>query len=132
MSLALLPVFAPIIVSPLLFVFSGKWRRIMLILYLCGLFAVAIHILSNPELGSVSLLTSTFGGSNGIAPLFFSGHPIGKIAAFGFLFVGAFALFYGLDVLKTSEQAVSLVAIGSALGIALAGNFPNGMPTKKQ
>jgi multicomponent Na+:H+ antiporter subunit D len=121
--LALLPVFAPIVVSPLLLVLSGRWRRIMLIFYLCGLFAVAVHILSGAELGSVSLLTSTFEGSNGIAPLFFSEHPYGKIAAFGFLFVGAFALLYGLDVLKSSEQAVSLVAIGSAAGIALAGNF---------
>lgn len=123
LSLALLPVFAPIVVSPLLFVLSDRWRRIMLVLYLCGLFAVAIHILSSIELGSVSLLTSTFGGSNGIAPLFFSEHPYGKIAAFGFLFVGAFALLYGLHVLKPGELAVSLVAIGGAIGVALAGNF---------
>jgi multicomponent Na+:H+ antiporter subunit D len=95
----------------------------MLLLYICGMFAVAFYILSGAELGSASLFTSTFAEGGGMAPLFFSEHAYGKIAAFGFLFVGAFALLYGLDAAKTSEQAVSLVAIGSAVGVALAGNF---------
>ncbi len=85
----------------------------MLILYLCGMLAIAFYILSGAELGSASFFTSTFAEGSGMAPLFFSEHAYGKIAAFGFLFVGAFALLYGLDVSKASEQAVSL-----------AGNFP--------
>ncbi len=123
MGLALLPVFAPIIVSPALFFLSGRRRRAMLILYICGMLAVSFYILTGAELGSASLFTSTFAEGSGMAPLYFLGHAYGKIAAFGFLFVGAFALLYGLDVGKASEQAVSLVAIGSAVGVALAGNF---------
>ncbi len=120
---ALLPVFAPVIVSPVLLVLSGRWRRLLLIFYLCGMFAISVYLLSGAELGSISLLTSTFAEGSGMAPLYFSEHSYGKIAAFGFIFVGALVLLYGLDVLKPGEQAVSLVAIGSSVGVALAGNF---------
>ncbi|MDO9535808.1 MAG: proton-conducting transporter membrane subunit [Bacillota bacterium] len=122
-SLALLPVIAPLIVSPVLLFISDRWRRTLLFVYLLGMILVAVYILSGAELGSLSLLTSTFGDGSGMAPLFFSEHPYGKIAAFGFILVGAFALLYGLEVAKPSEQAVSVAAIGSAVGIAFSGNF---------
>ncbi len=122
-NLALLPVFAPIIASPALLVLSDRGRQSLMLAYVGGMIAVAIYILTAGELGSVFLLTSTFAEDSGMAPLFFSEHPYGKIAAFGFILVGAFALLYGLQVARAGEQAVALVAIGSAVGIAFAGNF---------
>ncbi len=122
-NLALIPVFAPIIAAPALLALSDSWRKSLMLAYVAGMIAVAIYILSAGELGSVFLLTSTFAEDSGLAPLFFSEHPYGRIAAFGFILVGSFALLYGLQVAKASEQAVSIIAIGSAVGIAFAGNF---------
>ncbi len=123
MNLVLLPVIAPFIVSPVLLFLSSWWRRLLLSLYLVLMILVAAYILSGVELGEVALFTSTFIQDTGMAPLYFAEHPYGKIAAFGFLLVGALALLYGLETLKASEQAVSLLAIGSAVGIAFSGNF---------
>ncbi len=123
MNLVLLPVIAPFVVSPLLLYLSARWRRILVLCYLAVMILVAVYILSGAELGEVVLFTSTFIQDSGMAPLYFAEHPYGKIAAFGFLLVGALALLYGLEVLKASEQAASILAIGSAAGIAFSGNF---------
>ncbi|MEW5920653.1 MAG: proton-conducting transporter membrane subunit [Bacillota bacterium] len=123
MGLILIPVFAPVVVSPLLLLLDTRRRRTLLFLYLAGMFGTALYILAGAELGSVSLMTSTFKEAAGMSPLYFAGHPYGKIAAFGFLLVGALALLYGLEVARASEQAAAIVAIGSAVGIAFAGNF---------
>ncbi len=70
------------------------------------------------ELGSYTLLSDLN------HTLFsFSDHPYSKIAGFGFLFIGAIGLLYGLDVSKPGEQAVLLGAIASALGVCFADNF---------
>lgn len=123
MNLVLLPVIAPFFASPALLYLSNRWRRLLLLLYMLMMILVAAYILSGVELGETAFFTTTFMQESGMAPLHFAEHPYGKIAAFGFLLVGALALLYGLDVAKASEQASALVAIGSAVGIAFSGNF---------
>ncbi|GEM_PF-566035 len=123
MNLVLLPVVAPFIISPLLLYLSTRARRLLVLLYLAVMILVAVYILSGVELGEMTLFTSTFIQDSGMAPLYFAEHPYGKIAAFGFLLVGALALLYGLEVMKASEQAISIMAMGAAVGIAFSGNF---------
>ncbi len=119
MSLIILPVAAPLLVSPALF--WKKGRRYCLVTLIAGMVLLAVNLASGPEWRSASYLTSL--EEIGLAPLYFTVHPYGKIAAFGFLLVGPMALLYGLAALKPSEQAVSLWALAAALGIVLAGNF---------
>ncbi len=123
MGLVVVPVLAPLVISPLLLLLDARWRRVLLFLYLAGMIGIAVYILTGAELGSVSLMTSTFKEASGMSPLYFVEHPYGKIAAFGFLLVGALALLYGLEVARASEQAAAILAIGSAVGIAFSGNF---------
>lgn len=124
MSLFLLAVFAPVIVSPLLFILSAKGRKIVMSIYIIGLLYLAFSLLSNPGLGSYTFFsTSLFQLESKLTLLSFSEHPYSIIAAFGFLFVGAIGLLYGLDVSKAGEQAIALGAIASAVGVAFADNF---------
>lgn len=123
MNLILIPVFAPALIAPLLLLLNTLWRRTILLAYLAGMAGIAIYLLSGAELGSVSLITSTFTDAAGMSPLYFAEHPYGRIAAFGFLFVGALSVLYGLEVARASEQAAAIIAVGSAVGIAFAGNF---------
>lgn len=123
MSLVLVPVFAPLLFSPLLLMLNKHWRRYVALLYLAIMAGTSLYILSGAELGSVSLITSTFTDAAGMSPLYFAEHPYGRIAAFGFLFVGALAMLYGLEVARASEQAAAIITIGSAVGISFAGNF---------
>ena len=123
MGLLLFAVFAPVFVAPALLLLSAQWRKYLLLAYLAGMFSLAVYILTGAELGTVSLMTSTFKEASGMSPLYFAEHPYGKIAAFGFLLVGSLALLYGLEVAKASEQAAAIVAMGSAVAIAFAGNF---------
>ena len=123
MGLMLLPVFAPVFMAPAILLLSSRWRKYLLLVYLLSMIGVALFILTGAELGTVSLMTSTFKEGVGMSPLYFAEHPYGKIAAFGFLLIGALALLYGLEVAKASEQAAAIIAIGSAVGIAFAGNF---------
>ncbi len=124
MSLFLLAVFAPVIVSPLLFILSAKGRKIVMSMYIVGLLYLAFSLLSSPGLGSYTFFsTSLFQLESNLTLLSFSEHPYSIIAAFGFLFVGAIGLLYGLDVSKAGEQAIALGAIASAVGVAFADNF---------
>lgn len=123
MGLILLAIFAPIIVAPALILLSRERRRYLMFVYLAGMVCVALLILSGREFGSVSLITSTFKDAAGMSPLAFAEHPYARIAAFGFLLVGALALLYGLDVSKGSEQAAAVVAVSSAVAIAFSANF---------
>lgn len=124
MKLFLLAVFAPVVVSPLIFFLSTKVRKIVMSLYILGLLSLAFLLLSGAELGSYTFFsTSAFQLESKLTLLSFSEHPYSIIAAFGFLFVGAIGLLFGLDVSKPSEQAISLAAIASAVGVSLADNF---------
>ncbi len=124
MKLFLLAVFAPVVVSPLIYFLSTKVRKIVMSLYILGLLSLAFLLLSGAELGSYTFFpTSAFQLESKLTLLSFSEHPYSIIAAFGFLFVGAIGLLFGLDVSKPSEQAISLAAIASAVGVSLADNF---------
>jgi multicomponent Na+:H+ antiporter subunit D len=118
LNLLLLSVVAPVIVFPAVLFLSQKWRRALMLTYIAGLLFLAFYLLSGVELGSYTLLLK-----NNLTLFSFSYHPYSKIAGFGFLFVGAIGLLYGLDVSKPGEQAVLLGAIGSAIGVCFADNF---------
>ncbi len=95
-----------------------------MLVYIAGLLFLAFYLLAGTKLGGyVAFADSAFQLETKLTLFSFSEHPYSKIAAFGFLFVGAIGLLYGLDVSKPSEQAVALVAVASALGVAFADNF---------
>lgn len=123
MNYLLMPVVAPVIVSPLLFTISTRWRRRLIFLYSLSLFAVSIYILAGTGSLNETLLDSNFLARSGLSLLTFTLHPYGKIAAFGFTLVGSFGLLYGLKLSTTAEQAVSIWAIAAAIGVSFAGNF---------
>lgn len=79
---------------------------------------VALFMLTGPELEAYS-----FPGEATLAPFSFEAHPYSRILVFGFMIVGAIALLYGLQVAKPSEQALSVAAIASAVGISFAADF---------
>jgi multicomponent Na+:H+ antiporter subunit D len=81
---------------------------------------LAFYNLSGVELNDLTLLSFP---DLGVDPLSFTAHPYARMAVFGFLFVGAIALLYGLQVADPKEQAVSLVAVASAVGIGFSANF---------
>lgn len=121
MNILLMSVIGPVIVSPALLFLSQRWRRALMLIYIAGLLFLAFYLLSGVELGSYS--STIFQIENKLTLFSFSEHPYSKIAGFGFLFVGAIGLLYGLDVSKPSEQAASLGALASALGVTFADNF---------
>ena len=94
MSLFLLAVFAPVIVSPLLFILSAKGRKIVMSIYIIGLLYLAFSLLSNPGLGSYTFFsTSLFQLESKLTLLSFSEHPYSIIAAFGFYSLALSACF---------------------------------------
>jgi multicomponent Na+:H+ antiporter subunit D len=109
------------IVAPFLPRSSDKVRRGVLILLLFLMVFLAFYNLSGVELHDYSVLPEL--EAMGLAPLAFTAHPYARMAVFGFLLVGALALLYGLQVAAPKEQAVSLVAIASAVGISFSANF---------
>ena len=124
MNILLLSVFAPVILFPVVSFLSQRWRRGFILAYIAGLLFLAFYLLSGAEFGSYTMLSdSAFQLKTNLTLFSFSEHPYSKIAGFGFLFVGAIGLLYGLDVSRTSEQAVSLGVIASAVGLCFADNF---------
>jgi multicomponent Na+:H+ antiporter subunit D len=124
MSILLLSVFAPVIISPAVLFLSQKWRRALMLIYIAGLLFLAFYLLAGAKLGSYTLFAdSAFQLKTNLTLFSFSEHPYSKIAGFGFLFVGGIGLLYGLDVSNPWEQAVSLAAIASAVGVCFADNF---------
>jgi formate hydrogenlyase subunit 3/multisubunit Na+/H+ antiporter MnhD subunit len=109
-----------LLAAPLLMFLSPKWRRPVFVAIL-SMFALAAYNLSGVSLGSASIL-SLF-KDIGLTPIELQDHPLSRIASFGFIFVGALSLLYGLDVAKPSEQATALVGIASATGIVFSANF---------
>ena len=110
-----------LIAAPLLLFLSPKWRRFLFLFAIFSMFALAAYNLSGVSLGSASIL-SLF-KDIGLTPIELQDHPLSRIASFGFIFVGALSLLYGLDVAKPSEQATALVGIASAIGIVFSANF---------
>ncbi len=109
------------VIAPFLPKVSEKLRRNVLVLMLCFMVLLAFYNLSGAELRDFTVLKSL--AEIGLAPLSFTAHPYARMAVFGFLFVGAIALLYGLQVADPREQAVSLVAVASAVGIGFSANF---------
>lgn len=96
----------------------------MVSLYTLLLFAAALHLLAGDGVLEATLFGSDFLARSGLSLLTFTLHPYGRIAAFGFTLVGGFGLLYGLKLTSAAEQAVSVWAVASAVGVSLAGNFP--------
>ena len=108
----------PIILVPGV-IFGPKIMRYILMLGVIGiLFFLAYYDLTEATLGSAVLF-----GDVVLAPVSFSEHEYSRIAVFGFTLVGAFALLYGLQLSRPSEQAVAVVAMASAVGIVFSDNF---------
>ncbi|MBT9172285.1 MAG: Na(+)/H(+) antiporter subunit D [Syntrophomonadaceae bacterium] len=120
-ELYLLFILISFVISPLLLFLTEKKRQSVLILLILLMVLLSFYNLSGARLREVSILHSL--GNIGLAPLSFAAHPYAGIAVFGFLLVGALALLYGLQVATPAEQAVSLVAVSSAVGIGFAANF---------
>lgn len=123
MNLLLIPVVAPVIITPFLFLGSPRWRRFLVLLYTLSLFAAAAYLLAGSGVLDETLLGSDYLADSGLSLLTFTLHPYGRIAAFGFTLVGAFGLLYGLKLTTASEQAVSIWAVASAVGVSFAGNY---------
>lgn len=120
-KLYLLFILSCFVIAPFLPRLSDKVRRGVLLLPLCLMAFLAFYNLTGAELGDYSVLKML--SDIGLAPLAFTAHPYGRMAVFGFLLVGALALLYGLQIAGAKEQAVSLVAVAGAVGIALSANF---------
>lgn len=123
MNFLLIPLVAPVIITPLLFLVSTKWRRFLVFLYTLILFAAALYLLAGDGVLNETLLGSDFLTRSGLSLLSFALHPYGRIVAFGFTLVGSFGLLYGLKLTTAAEQAVSIWAIAAAIGVSFAGNF---------
>jgi formate hydrogenlyase subunit 3/multisubunit Na+/H+ antiporter MnhD subunit len=121
MELYLFFILGVFVVAPFLPAVSEKTRRNVLVLMIGSMILLAFYNLSGVELNDFSVLTSL--EEIGMAPLSFTAHPYARMAVFGFLFVGAIALLYGLQVAEPKEQAVSLIAVASAVGIGFSANF---------
>lgn len=93
----------------------------MLVMMLSFMMFLAFYNLSGVELRDITMFT--FLAEVGLAPIAFTAHPYARMAVFGFLFVGALALLYGLQIADPREQAVSLIAVASAVGISFSANF---------
>ncbi len=99
--------------------FGPKILRYILMLGAVGvLLFLAYFDLTATTLGSTILF-----GDIVLASVSFSEHEYSRIAVFGFTLVGSFALLYGLQLSRPSEQAVALVALASAVGIVFSDNF---------
>lgn len=123
MNILLIPVVAPLILTPFLFMVPDRWRRFLTFLYTLSLFTAAVYLLVGNGLLDETLLGSDYLARSGLSLLNFALHPYGRIAAFGFTLVGAFGLLYGLKLTTASEQAVSIWAVAAAIGVSFAGNF---------
>ena len=121
MELYLLFIAGCFLAFPLVLLTSRKIRHLMLLAIICLMLLLAFYNLSGVELGEFTALPSL--EALGLAPLYFTAHPYARMAVFSFLFVGALALLYGLQVATPAEQAVSLLAVASAIGIGFAANF---------
>lgn len=104
-----------------IFFLSRVWRMRLLNAIIVAMVFLALYNLSGAELGSVSVLASLT--EVGMVPILFIAHPYARVVAFGILLVGSLVLLYGLEVADRKEQAVSLCALASALGVVFAGNF---------
>lgn len=124
MNYILLSVIAPVVISPaLLFLKSGR-RQLLLFMYLCGLVYLSFYLFADHTVTAFAFLSpSAIQQKLGMEILSFSMHPYSKIAGFGFLFVGAIGLLYGLHIARPIEQAISLFALASAVGVAFADNY---------
>ncbi len=100
-------------------VFPHKLRQILAFLFIGALLFLSYYNLSGVELGrAVLVIEEDIMGS-----FFFNEHPQSRIVAFGFTLVGALGLLYGVQLAKPAEQAISVLALVSAIGIVFSGNF---------
>ncbi len=89
-------------------------------LIIAALFFLAIIVLIN----SWGILDFTEGTHLQFGEiLVFSVHPYNQLMLFGFSFVGALALLFGLHILSRQEMGLSLWAVSSAMGVVLAESF---------
>ncbi len=108
----------PIVLAPGV-IFGPKILRYILMLGAIGvLLFLAFYDLTEATLGASVLF-----GDVVLAPLAFSEHDYSRITVFGFTLVGSFALLYGLQLSRASEQAAALVAVASAVGIVFSDNY---------
>ena len=124
MNYILLSVVAPVIVSPALCFLSAKRRQMLMSLYVIGLLFLSMYLFTDLEVATYALFSfSDMPNGTGMELLSFSMHPYSRIAGFGFLFVGSIGLLYGLQIAKPVEQAISIIALASAVGVAFADNY---------
>ena len=124
MNVLLLPVILPVVIAPILMFLQEKPRRVLLggCLFIVFLFSLAV-LTDNNFNGQVTLLNSDFQMDSGISYLTFALHPVGRVALFAFTFALSLGLLFGLQETKACEQAISLLALAGACGVALADNF---------
>ncbi len=123
MQTILLIVFTPLFLSPMIFVNDSRIRQFVSIVSVSILFYASYIILLNSDFKAFQLFTSFLQSNDGTALISFSMHPYSRIAAFGFTFVGALGILYGIQISKPAEQVASFAAIASAVGVAYSDTF---------
>ena len=109
----------PIVLIPGVLFFPSIKRILLMFSFIGVLLFLTYYNLTEAELG-ISIFLSE---EAMLTPFFFSEHPYSRFAAFGFTLAGAFTLLYGAQLSKASEQALSLLALASVIGVSFAGNF---------
>ena len=98
-------------------------RRVLIGLVIAFMIGLSILVLQGYSVNETILWASDYQVLSGQTLFSFEESNLSSIAAFGFIFVGALALLFGLELADRYEQAMSLLAIASAIGVAYANNF---------
>ncbi|HHX73881.1 MAG TPA: hypothetical protein GX699_03140 [Firmicutes bacterium] len=124
MNILLLPVSLPVVAALLALIVPARARRVLLAATLAIIFLFSIWLLAGGG-GSepFTLLATVFAQESGINFLSFALQPVGRIALFAFTLALSLGLLFGLQTASATEQAISLLALAAASGIALADNF---------
>ncbi len=93
------------------------WQQALFFLTALSLFALAILILTRPEINDVSMFPGLF------FPFSFSAHSYSRILIFGFTLSGSMGLLFGLARPDLKEQLLGFLAIISACGLTLADDY---------
>lgn len=124
MSLLLVPIVVPLAAAPVLLLLPEKGRRVFLMCCVSIVALFGLMLLTRIDVGGhVAVFSSAYQQQSGISFLSFGLNPVGKIALFGFTVILSLGVLYGLQVTPAAEQAVALLALAGAAGVALADNY---------
>ena len=109
----------PLIISLFFLFVEKKWRYALISFLVIIMGYLTFYNLTGGEMGAFSV----FAGEEAIIAFDFLGHSYSRVLVLGFTMVGIFALLYGFMEAKPNEQMISIWALVSAIGVALANDF---------